>query len=614
MNTIKMYSLLSLLILLNISAQEFSVDKIEPPNWWTEMKLNTVQLMIYGKNLNGVEAKFTSSKIKVTDQHFVENSSYMFVDIELDESLLPGDYEMVLKLGKYKQVYDYSILQRRNDPDVHNGFNNNDAIYLIMPDRFVNGDPGNDFLEGYTDSMQNQYTQSRHGGDIQGVINKLDYLKNLGFTTLWLTPVVENNTFRSYHGYAATDFYKVDPRLGTIELYEKLVKEVHKRGMKIIMDHVSNHISIDHHWMKNLPMPSWINGTVENHPAANHNKMVYTDIHADSSTIRQVQEGWFVNYMPDLNQRNLFLANYIIQNTIWWIETTGVDGIREDTYPYSNQSFMAQWAEEILNEYPRFNIVGEVWSGETAVLAGYQGNANVPRSYNSNLPALTDFALRDRLVEFLQGKKGLYSIYNTLSQDYLYYDPNNLLVFIDNHDVGRGMFYADTNMAKMKMAYTLLLTLRGIPQIFYGSEIGMIENEDHGTLRKNFPGGFPGDHRDAFTAEGRTDFENEIFAHIHKLLILRKKYSALAYGELIHFPPKNGLYVYFKIQDPGILMCAANETDSVKELDLRQFTHYIGKSDVFKDLVTEKSYTAENKRLKIKPFTVAVLQPFKSSN
>ncbi len=614
MKAIKIYALLSTLVFLNVSAQDFSVNKIEPPNWWADMKLNSIQLMIYGNNLNGVEAKFTSNKISVVDQHFVENNSYIFIDIELDESLQPGDYELVLKKGSYKQVYDYSFMQRRNDPNEHNGFSNNDAIYLLMPDRFVNGDTENDFVEGYVDRMQNQRTQSRHGGDIQGVINKLDYIKDLGFTTIWLTPVVENNTFRSYHGYASTDFYKVDPRLGTLELYKKLVQEVHDRGMKIIMDHVSNHISIDHPWMKNLPMPSWINGTVENHVPGNHNKMVYTDIHADSSTIREVQEGWFVSYMPDLNQHNPFLSNYIIQNTIWWIETTGVDGIREDTYPYSNQQFMAHWAETVLNEYPGFNIVGEIWTGETAILAGYQGNANVPRSYDSNLPAVTDFAMRDRFVEFLKGEKGLYNIYNTLSKDYLFYDPNNLLVFIDNHDVGRGMFYADTNMFRMKMAYTLLMTLRGIPQIFYGSEIGMIENEDHGTLRKSFPGGFPGDDRNAFTLEGRTEFENEIFSHINKLLLLRKQFNALAHGELIHFPPKNGLYVYFKKQDYEILMCAVNETDSVNELDLNKFSHLIGKSEYFRDLLTEKSYSAEDKKLKIEPFSAVILQPFKSAD
>jgi glycosidase len=603
----KLNAFLFILMFSSLFAREFSVEKIEPPNWWTGMKTDKIQLMIYGSNLNGVEAYFVFDGIKVIGQHFVENSSYMFIDIEISKSLHADQYELVLTNGEYDEEIDYPILNRQRDIDKHNGFSNKDAIYLVMPDRFVNGDAENDFADGYYDSMQDQYPQSRHGGDIQGVINKLDYIKELGFTTIWLNPVVENNTFRSYHGYAATDFYEVDPRLGTIELYTELVSEAHQRGMKVIMDHVSNHISIDHHWMKNLPMPSWINGTVEHHTKGNHNKMVYTDIHADSSTIKEVQEGWFVNYMPDLNQANRFLANYIIQNTIWWIETTGVDGIREDTYPYSNQKFMAKWAKTILAEYPRMNIVGEVWTGETAILAGYQRNANVPRDYNSNLPSVTDFAMRDRLVEFLQGKKGLYSIYNTLAKDYLYSDPDNLLVFIDNHDVGRGMFYADKNMAKMKMAYSLLATLRGIPQIFYGSEIGMVENEDHGTLRKSFPGGFPGDERDAFTREGRTGFENEIFSHIKRLLFLRKEYQALASGKLIHFPPEKGLYVYFKELDPEILMCVANESDQTKELDLTKFSEFIGNKEIFRDLITEKDYRASGKKLKIEPNTLLIL-------
>jgi glycosidase len=613
MKFLKLILIVMAIIFSGLSAQKFSIDKIEPPNWWAGMNLNDVQLMVYGSNLNGVEVKFSSDKIKVTDQHFVENNGYMFIDIELNSSLSAGDYELIFDNGENKQVYDYTILPRRNDTHEHNGFSNIDALYLLMPDRFVNGDPENDFVEGYTDTMQNIFAQSRRGGDLQGVINKLDYLKDLGFTTIWLTPVVENNTFRSYHGYAATDFYKVDPRLGSLDLYKKLVNEAHDRGMKIIMDHVSNHISIDHHWMENLPMQSWINGTVENHISANHHKMVYSDIHADSSTIREVQEGWFVDYMPDLNQANSFLANYIIQNTIWWIETTGVDGIREDTYPYCNQQFMAQWAATVLNEYHNFNIVGEVWTGETAILAGYQGNASVPRKYNSNLPAITDFALRDRFVEFLKGDKDLYAIYTTLSKDYLYYDPNNLLVFIDNHDIGRGMYYADTNMARMKMAYTLLTTLRGIPQIFYGSEIGMIEDEDHGTLRKSFPGGFVGDERDAFTPEGRTEFENEIYSHINRLLTLRKQYDILAHGELIHFPPEDELYVYFKKQDSQTLMCVANESESAMELDISKFSHYIGKSEYFKDLVTEKSYSASDKILIIDPLSVLILLPYQSA-
>lgn len=360
-------------------------------------------------------------------------------------------------------------------------------------------------------------------------------------------------------------------------------------------------------------MESWINGTVEDHTTAHHNKMVYSDIHADSSTIREIQEGWFVDYMPDLNQANPFLAKYIIQNTIWWVETTGVDGVREDTYPYNNQKFMAEWAKTVLNEYSKLNIVGEIWIGETAVLAGFQRDANVHRDYNSNLPALTDFAMRDRFVEFLQGEKGLYSIYSTLSKDYLYSDPNNLLVFIDNHDIGRGMYCADTNMAKMKMAYTLLMTLRGIPQIFYGSEIGMIENEDHGTLRKSFPGGFEGDERDAFTREGRTDFENEIFSHINRLLFLRIRYDVLANGELIHFPPEDALYVYFKKRDNNILMCVANESDSVKELDINKFSDFLRNKEYFRDLVTEKYYRASGGKLKISPLTVHILQALKTA-
>ena len=322
------------------------------------------------------------------------------------------------------------------------------------------------------------------------MINKLDYLKDLGITSIWSTPLTENNTFRSYHGYAATDFYKIDPRLGTNELYKKFVEEAHKHGLKIILDHVSNHFSDDHVWMKNPPTPNWTNGTKENHLNANHNKMIFTDIHADSSTIKNVERGWFVDSMPDLNQENPFVANYIIQNTIWWIEYSGLDGIREDTYPYNNQKFMARWGKVILNEYPTINIVGEVWTGETDFLAGYQKDTFLPRSFNTYLPAITDFALRDVLIGYLQERNNLYNIFNVIAKDFLYKYPNNLVTFADNHDLARVMFYAKGNLDKAKIVYTVLLTTRGIPQIFYGSEIGIVGTDDHGKLRASFPADF----------------------------------------------------------------------------------------------------------------------------
>ncbi|MEW6654195.1 MAG: alpha-amylase family glycosyl hydrolase, partial [Bacteroidota bacterium] len=296
---------------ITLSAQNLSISRIDPPNWWTGMKLNKIQLMVYGNNLTGISAKFDNPKIKIERIHKIENSSYAFIDIIISQNISPNDYQLIISNGKEKTSFIFPILQREEQSSRFKGFSSKDVIYLLMPDRFANGDVTNDSVAGYTDYMQKIPAQGRAGGDIQGVINKLDYLKDFGVTALWLTPVVENNTFRSYHGYAATDFYKVDPRLGSNSLYKKFVVEAHSRGMKVILDHVANHLSDDHPWLKNLPADDWLNGSLENHLSANHHKMVFSDIYADSATIKHVEQGWFVPSMPDINQRNPFVQNYI---------------------------------------------------------------------------------------------------------------------------------------------------------------------------------------------------------------------------------------------------------------------------------------------------------------
>ncbi len=560
-----------LVIFIFSSAQEIKVNKIEPPNWWVGMNYNQVQLMVYGENLKDIDAKFDNDEIKVVKVHEIENPTYAFIDIEIPSTLKSGEYKLTLSKNENEISVEYPINKRQSADGRYQGFSNEDVMYLLMPDRFVNGDYLNDNIDGYYDSMDTIYTQKRHGGDLQGIINKLDYVKDFGYTALWINPVVENNTFRSYHGYSATDFYNVDPRFGSNELYKEFVDKAHEKEIKVIKDHVANHFSHDHHWIKNLPTKDWINGEIGNHLDANHHKMVFSDIYADSATINHVERGWFVDYMPDFNHENEFVQKYIIQNTLWWIEFSGLDGIREDTYPYSNQKFMAQWAKIILKEYPNFNIVGEVWTGEPAFLATYQRNANVPKAYNNYLPSLTDFGLRDVLVRFLEGKDNLYHVYNVLAMDFLYSEPENLVTFIDNHDVARVMYYAKEDVAKAKIAYTILLTTRGIPCIFYGSELGWELNPDHGTLRKPFTGGFEGDERNAFTKEGRTDYENMFFNFIKELVQLRKEYKSLQKGKLTHYPPKDNVYIYFRTLGEEKTMVVINESEEQKSIDLSEY-------------------------------------------
>lgn len=589
----KVYALLFILFINNF-AQNITINRIDPPNWWAGMKLNKIQLMVYGNNLNDISAKFDNPKIKIERIHKIKNSSYAFINISIPENISPKDYQLILSKGKEKTSFTFPILKREDKTNRFKGFGSKDVLYLLMPDRFANGDVSNDSVAGYTDYMQKIPNQGRAGGDLQGVINNLGYLKDLGVTSIWSTPVVENNTFRSYHGYAATDFYNVDPRFGSNNLYKKFVDEAHKLGMKVILDHVANHLSDDHPWLKNLPTEDWLNGSLENHLEANHHKMVFSDIYADSATIRHVEQGWFVRSMPDINQRNPFVQNYVTQNTIWWIEFAGIDGIREDTYPYNNQIYMAKWAKTVFAEFPTINIVGEVWTGEADFLSTYQKN-NKYRKVNSNLPALTDFPLRDVLIHVAQGRSGMYQVYNVLAKDFLYTDPNQLVTFADNHDVARLAFYAKGNLNKIKLIYDILFTTRGIPQLFYGSEIGLVGTEDHGTLRIPFPGGFPNDKRNAFTETGREQTENELYNHIKMLIGLRKNYPSLSEGKLTHYPPIDDVYVYFRTLGKERCMIIVNNSKVRREVKLSSMKSMISSTSKLINLVNNNEIKLDDK-------------------
>jgi len=530
-----------------VSAQGFSISRVEPPNWWSGMKWNTVQLMIYGESLIDVNVSISHPDIKIINTYSVDNPNYLFIDVEIPNKLPEDKYEIIFQKGNDTVTYSYPILMRKLKPEEHKGFSNEDVIYLIFADRFCDGNPDNNTTGDSLDEFTSADLDGRHGGDIEGIISKLDYLKDLGVTSLWITPMLENNMWMSYHGYAATDLYKIDPRFGSKELYRQLVTEAHQKGLKIILDHVSNHIGGNHYWMKDLPSSDWLNGTVENHLPAHHDKMAFLDIHGDTTMTKFTQEGWFENYMPDLNQRNPFLKKYLIQNTLWWIEFAGIDGIREDTYPYSNQKYLAEWADAILNEYPNFNIVGEIWKGVPSIISGYQKNSPVRHvNFDSNLPVVTDFALSDAIRDFLSDKKSIYQVYETLAQDIVYNEPDNLIVFMDNHDIDRAMYLANGDVEKFKVALNLILFTRGIPVIFYGTEIGIKGGSKHGELRQPFPGGFKGDEQNAFTKEGRTEGENYLFDYLRKLLELRKKHPALAKGKLTQIYTGGDLYILLK--------------------------------------------------------------------
>lgn len=572
--------------------QDVRLDKVEPPNWWTGMQWSEVQLMLYGDQLSGCTARFEDDRLQVKAVHTLPNPHYAFVDVAIPNDLPAGNYTLIIGNNGTKARLDFPIHERSKDSSRHQGFSPKDVVYLLTPDRFANGDRENDDISGMGD-FDPAEAGKRHGGDLQGIIDHLDFLVDLGITALWLNPVLENNGPNSYHGYAATDLYQVDARFGSNTDYRRLVDEAHKRGLKIIFDHVNNHIGINHPWISDLPSPDWINGSREDHLKEKHYLLSITDPYAAPNSEELQKTFWFVDDMPDLDQRNPFLSNYLIQNTIWWMEYTGLDGIREDTYPYPDQAFLASWAEAILKEYPSSNIVGEVWALQPTYIAQFQQKSYLPRDFETNLPTVMDFPLSEALRAYLRGDGRLRDVYDVLAQDFVYTNPDGLLTFIDNHDMTRAAYEAKGNTGRLKQALAILLTTRGIPQLLYGTEINMVGGESHIELRADYPGGFPDDQRNAFTESGRTDLENEIFNFLRQLLHLRQQHPALTEGELVHYPMNwnNDVYKYLRLHEKGNILVLINGQNEAREVDLSELTPLLGNRIKVLSLLDNEEFT-----------------------
>ena len=576
-------------------AQQMSVSRVEPPNWWTGMKMNQIQLMITGENLSGITARSRSPQVRVTRVYRSPNPSYAFVDIEIARDALEGFHLLTLCNGKDSLALSYPVQKRKPSAGRYRGFDPSDVLYLITPDRFADGDTTNDDAPGMTEEKSRSNPSGRHGGDLKGIIDHLDYLADLGVTALWLNPVIENNAPAfSYHGYAATDLYQIDPRFGTNSLYEELIRQAHRRGLKVIMDHVSNHIGINHPWIRNLPSADWLNGSVANHQRTSNWKMELTDIHSDSAIRLNTTQGWFTDNMPDLNQRNSFVSRYLIENSLWWIESTGLDGIREDTYSYVEQRFLTDWAGAIAAQYPSLTIVGEVWIGDPVFLSTYQKESRVPGAMNTGLFSVTDFALYDALTSVFGSKGSIRAVFDCLSKDFLYPEPGNLLTFVDNHDVRRIMYATQGDAPRTLLALKMLLTLRGIPEILYGTELGMMGGRRDEAIRSDFPGGFPGDSLNAFTEKGRTQKEKQFFTTVRRLLHLRKERKSLAYGNMIHFPPVNEAYVYLRIMQGEKTLILVNNRDDAQKVSLAQVRGYMGSATVLRNLMSAEKYDLKN--------------------
>ncbi|WP_066628040.1 glycoside hydrolase family 13 protein [Labilibacter marinus] len=560
------------------------IKRIEPPNWWVGMDSEELQLMIYGKEIASLDLAIAHPSIQVRKVSKVENSNYLFIDLLLPHTLEETEFTIHFSQNnKLVHTHIYPLLKRKDDSANRQGFDSGDAIYLLMPDRFSNGNPKIDQVDGMLESVDRKAPHGRHGGDLQGISNHLDYIQEMGFTSIWLNPVLENNQeHSSYHGYAITDFYTIDPRFGTNKEFKELSQECHKRGLKMIMDMVFNHCGSNHWWMHDLPMFSWINQW-EEFTRSNYRLSTISDPYVAKADKDLSVKGWFDTHMPDLNLENKFLLTYMIQNSIWWIEYAGLQGIRMDTFPYPDQHGMAIWAQRILKEYPNFNIVGESWINEASKLCYWQKDFPNQDGYNSYLPSLMDFpmqqAIRHAFNEEESWSTGLVRLYNTLADDHLYPNPMNMVVFPDNHDEGRILHMLDNNTYKLKMALTYVLTTRGIPQIYYGTELLMNGNglEGHDKIRLDFPGGWKSDSINGFRKQGRSKEQNQIFNHIKKLLNYRKKSNALRYGKTLHFIPEDGIYIYFRFSNTETVMVVLNNNTTGKStILLNRFKEILG--------------------------------------
>ncbi|MDC0643780.1 glycoside hydrolase family 13 protein [Flavobacteriaceae bacterium] len=578
-------------------AQE--IERIEPPNWWVGLNNPTLQLMLYGKDIGVLTPVINHPKVQLKKVNRVENPNYLFLDILLAEDMTATSITIdLLKAKKSVKSVDYAFLNRDAGLKA-NGFDSSDVMYLITPDRFANGDPSNDEIAGMKEGLNRSFDGGRHGGDIKGILDNIDYIKELGFTAIWLNPILENDMYTySYHGYAATDFYKVDARYGTNEEYKQLCKVAQSKGIKIIMDMILNHSGSEHWFVKDPPTAKWINNNNTFKPTS-HKRTTHQDPYASEYDKKAFVDGWFVKTMPDLNQREELMATYLIQNTLWWIEYAGINGIRMDTYPYPDKNFMSDWTAAVMDQYPNFNIVGEEWSLNPAVVSFWQRGKVNSNGYVSSLPSLMDFPIQDTFNRSLLAPEnwnsGWINVYEMLGNDHLYPDPFNLVIFPDNHDMDRFFTQINYDFDLFKMGMVYFSTLRGIPQFYYGTEILMKnEKEGHGQIRSDFPGGWKGDAINGFTGKGLTPQEQEAKALTTKLLNWRKEKSVIHSGKLMQFAPEDGVYSFFRYDDEDTVMVIFNKNDKEVKLSTSKYIEIFGDKKAVFDVINDKRFSLES--------------------
>ena len=589
----------AVLFVSQIQAKSSSwVQKLEPSFWWTDMYQPEFQLMLYGTDISKTEISIDYNGVSISRKELTDNPNYVFLYLKLSKETFPGKFNIVLKKGNKKQVVVYELKSRREGSAERKSFTEADALYLLMPDRFANGNSANDSIKGYHQGIHRNIPGARHGGDIEGIISKVPYLADLGITALWTTPLFDNNdTQYSYHHYACSDYYKVDPRLGSNVDYIRLSDACHANNMKLIIDVVPNHCGSSHWWMKDLPANDWFN-TWPTFTNSNYRMTAWTDPHASTADRYRLTHGWFSPNMPDLNLQNPLLFDYLRQVYIFWIEYANIDGMRVDTYPYNDLKTAARFIQSIRSEYPNMNVVGECWVKTPAEIAYYQSGNNNKDGFDSRLTSVMDFVLKDVFSTAFNEPDswdgGMSRFYSHYAQDFVYANQNLIMNFLDNHDIDRYSTVVKRDVRKYKMALAMLLTARGYPQIYYGTEIMLdgIAGSYEGN-RFDFPGGWTSDKRNAFKPEGRTNDENEVFNYLRILLNYRKNNTVLQSGLMKQFIPENGLYVSFRYNDKKTLMIIANNNLENKELNLNRFSEMLnGKTDGI-EITTSKNYSLQ---------------------
>ncbi len=594
---------------LSIASVAFSqknLERVEPAFWWKGMKNPELQILVYGKEVGNNEITL-SDGIQIKDIRKVDNPNYVFITVNTNEINVPK-FTINIKKGK-KNIGSYLYeLKQRNPGSANRGsFTSKDFMYLIMPDRFANGDEKNDSKAELTEKADRSLPNGRHGGDLRGILNNLDYIQNLGATAVWLTPVNEDNEkVYSYHGYAQTDLYKIDGRYGTNEDYKTLSQELNKRNMKLVMDYVTNHWGGSHWMMKDLPSKDWIHWFDEGEKGfkrSNYKTTTQFDTNASDIDKKYALDGWFDTTMPDINQKNPLVLKYLIQNAIWWIEYAELGGFRVDTYPYNDKEAMAKWAKAITDEYPKFNIVGETWLYTAAQIAAWQKNSKIGEieGYNSNLPSVMDFMLFENMPKALKEKegwdKGMIRIYDSFTSDFLYPDINNILVFFENHDTERWNEIFNASPDAYKIGLAMISTVRGIPQIYYGSEIGMRGDKKKGgdaDIRRDFPGGWKSDKQNAFNPSSQTPEQKEFFHFTQKLLNWRKGKEVIHTGKTKNFVPQDGVFVYFRYNEKESVMVVINNNEKDQPLDLKRFAESLNGFTKGKDIISGKDILLQN--------------------